>query len=87
MRADKNSDICIGVPLTTQRLNDGNWNHIDLDGYTNIALVEQVLRLSKKRIAYPLRNKGDLAKAKVSDMALIADRIVAYIGTLPPFLK
>lgn len=87
LRADKKNDICIAVPLTTQHLNDGNWNHIDLESYTNTALVEQVQRLSKKRISHPLRNKGGFAKAKVADMDRIYKRIIAYIGTMPSFLK
>lgn len=87
IRSSKSSDLCIAIPLSTQHRNDDNWNHIDLVGYKHTALIEQVLRLSKKRITKPQRVKGRIAEADPKDMDTIYKQLAAYIGSTPSFIK
>lgn len=42
LRTSKNSTICTVLPLTTQRLKDGFWFHIDLEEVDSTVLVEQL---------------------------------------------
>ncbi|MFB9749895.1 type II toxin-antitoxin system PemK/MazF family toxin, partial [Leifsonia shinshuensis] len=46
IRATRSSPICQVVPLTTQRLNDKYWFHVDLDSLDNTALVEHFTTIS-----------------------------------------
>lgn len=57
LRSSKNSPICTILPLTTKRLQDGFWFHIDLEEIDSTVLVEQLKVVSKIRITNPYRKK------------------------------
>ncbi|TMN21827.1 type II toxin-antitoxin system PemK/MazF family toxin [Lentibacillus cibarius] len=75
VRTEKNSPVCAVVPLTTQRLNDDLWYHIDLDGFDNTALVEHFRVISKDRIDNQMRKRGKYAKVETEDMKKIKREI------------
>lgn len=81
VRSEVQSPICYVVPLTTQRLNDGYWYHIDLDGFENTALVEHFRTISKDRIDNPLWQKGDIALITKQNMNSIHKEIRRMFGT------
>ena len=60
LRSSKNSPICTILPLTTKRLNDELWFHVDLEKIDSTVLVEQLKVVSKIRITDPFRRKGKL---------------------------
>ncbi len=60
LKTSKNSPICTILPLTTKRLEDDFWFHIDLQKIDSTALVEQLKVVSKIRITDPYRKKGKL---------------------------
>ena len=60
VKTDKNSTVCSVIPLTSKKLNDGYWYHIDLTQIDSTALVEQLRVVSKIRIEKPFRIKGKL---------------------------
>ncbi|MCI8761165.1 MAG: type II toxin-antitoxin system PemK/MazF family toxin [Clostridia bacterium] len=60
LRTSKNSPICTVIPLTTKRLQDGFWFHIDLEEVDSTVLTEQLKVVSKIRITDPYRKKGKL---------------------------
>lgn len=76
----KNSPICTVLPLTTKRLQDEFWFHIDLEEVDSTVLVEQLKVVSKLRIINPYRRKGSL----VSISSMIGKRLTynlkVYIG-------
>jgi len=67
IRTSKNSSISTIIPLTSKRLNDELWYHIDLEKIDSTALVEQLRVISKIRIINPLRKKGKLVALSESD--------------------
>ncbi|NGQ95116.1 type II toxin-antitoxin system PemK/MazF family toxin [Brevibacillus sp. SYP-B805] len=71
----KEAPIAIVVPLTTQRLHDEYFFHIDLEHFNNTALIEQIRTISLRRITYPLRAKGRVASVSHQDIARIDDAI------------
>ncbi|QQK74642.1 type II toxin-antitoxin system PemK/MazF family toxin [Salicibibacter cibarius] len=87
IRSEKKSPICAVVPLTTQRLEDRLWYHIDLKGLNNTALVEHFRVISKDRIDGQLRKAGDFAKAVDEDMQQILKEIKRLYATPPPKRK
>ena len=50
LKTSKNSPICTILPLTTKRLEDVFWFHIDLEEVNSTVLVEQLKVVSKIRI-------------------------------------
>ena len=54
------SPIAIIIPLTSKRLKDEFWYHIDLEKLDSTALVEQLRVISKIRIISPFRQKGKM---------------------------
>ena len=60
LKTSKNSPTVTIIPLTTKRLQDGFWFHIDLEKIDCTALVEQLKVVSKLRIVEPFRKKGRL---------------------------
>ncbi|CAM5207984.1 hypothetical protein UACE39S_00329 [Ureibacillus acetophenoni] len=87
LRADGKSDVCTIIPLSTQVLNDGYWYHVDLDGYDNTALVEQMRVISKKRLDYPLRVSGKIAEVSPKNMKEIYRQIENRHASIPPFKR
>ena len=67
LRTSKNSTICTVLPLTTKRLKDGFWFHIDLEEVDSTVLVEQLKVVSKIRITNPFRKKGSLVTISPRD--------------------
>lgn len=67
LRTSKNSPICAVLPLTTKRLYDNFWFHIDLEKIDSTVLVEQLKVVSKIRIANPYRKKGKLIAISQND--------------------
>ncbi len=57
-----NSSICTILPLTSERMNDTRWYHIDLENQDSTILIEQLRNISKLRIINPHRTKGKLTK-------------------------
>ena len=55
------------LPLTTKRLQDGFWFHIDLEEIDSTVLVEQLKVVSKIRITNPYRKKGNLVAISLND--------------------
>ena len=67
LKTSKNSPICTILPLTTKRLKDGFWFHIDLEKVDSTVLVEQLKVVSKIRITDPYRRKGQLVTISTND--------------------
>lgn len=63
----KNSPICTVLPLTTKRVQDEFWFHIDLEEVDSTVLVEQLKVVSKLRIINPYRRKGSLVSISSND--------------------
>ncbi len=67
LKTFKNSPICTILPLTTKRLQDQFWYHIDLKEIDSTVLVEQLKVVSKIRITDPYRKKGKLITISQTD--------------------
>ena len=67
LKTSKNSPICTILPLTTKRLEDNFWFHIDLEEIDSTVLVEQLKVVSKIRISNPYRKKGKLVTILQND--------------------
>ncbi len=67
LKTSKNSPICAILPLTTKRLDDQFWFHIDLEKIDSTVLVEQLRVISKLRITDPYRRKGRLVSISKND--------------------
>ena len=67
LKTSKNSPICTILPLTTKRLEDDFWFHIDLEEIDSTVLVEQLKVVSKIRLTNPYRKKGKLVTILQND--------------------
>lgn len=67
LKTSKNSPICTILPLTSKRLQDKFWFHIDLDEIDSTVLVEQLKVVSKLRIVEPYRKKGKIVTISKND--------------------
>ena len=61
------SKIAIIIPLTSKRIKDKFWYHVDLEKIDSTALVEQLRVISKIRIVNPFRQKGKMVIISKSD--------------------
>ena len=61
------ANLCTVLPLTTKRLQDGFWFHIDLEEVDSTVLTEQLKVVSKIRITHPCRTKGKLVVITKND--------------------
>lgn len=61
------STISTILPLTSKRLNDNFWYHVDLEKIDSTVLVEQIRVVSKIRFANPYRKKGNLVTISQKD--------------------
>lgn len=77
-KTKKESTICTIIPLTSERIDDTRWYHIDLENQTSTALIEQLRNVSKLRIISPLRMKGKLVKISLNDWEKINSAIKEY---------
>lgn len=71
LRTYKNSPICTIIPLTSKRLSDKFWFHVDLEKFDSTALMEQIKVVSKLRIIQPFRRKGKLSIISQNDWSKI----------------
>lgn len=83
VKTDKNSTVCSIVPLTTQKLHDGYWYHIDLTQIDSTALVEQLRVVSKIRIEKPFRTKGKLTIISQEDWNKINQQLESLYRLKP----
>lgn len=83
VKVEKKSPICYVVPLTSQRLGDGYWYHIDLDKYDNTALVEHFRTISKDRIDKPMYKGGKIAEISSENMKEIHKEIRRMFASPP----
>lgn len=67
LKSANKSPICSIIPLTSKRLNDEIWFHIDLKEIDSTALIEQLRVISKLRIISPYRKKGNLVTISKED--------------------
>ena len=73
-----NSTICTVLPLTSERMNDTRWYHVDLEYCNSTVLVEQLKNISKLRILSPHRTKGKLTKITMKDWQNINKALTQY---------
>lgn len=78
MRTYKNSSVCAVLPLTTQRLNDEYWYHVDLEHINSTVLCEQLRVIDISRIDKPYRIKGRIVSISKKDWEEI-DREVKWL--------
>lgn len=83
LRTSKNSLICTVLPLTTKRLRDGFWFHIDLEEVDSTVLVEQLKVVSKIRITNPYRKKGNLVAISSNDWNKINSQLESLYRLRP----
>lgn len=68
VRTQTSSSVCTILPLTSVRLNDKKWYHIDLEQKNSTALVEQVKNISKLRVLSPQRTNGLIDRITSNDL-------------------
>ena len=78
IKTKRNSVICTIIPLTSERINDTRWYHVDLENYNSTVLVEQLRNVSKLRIINPHRTKGRLTKITLNDWNNINKALTKY---------
>ena len=78
VKTKKNSPICTILPLTSERINDTRWYHIDLENQNSTVLIEQLRNISKLRIISPYRSKGKLIKISLKDWENINSALQDY---------
>ena len=83
LRSSKNSPICTVLPLTTKRLQDDFWFHIDLEEVDSTVLVEQLKVVSKIRISDPYRKKGNLVTISPNDWNKINSQLESLYRLRP----
>lgn len=84
LKTSKNSPICTILPLTTKRLEDDFWFHIDLEEIDSTVLVEQLKVVSKIRITNPYRKKGKLVTILQNDWDKINSQLKSLYRLRPP---
>lgn len=67
IKNSKSSGICTVLPLTSERIDDSRWYHIDLENIDSTVLIEQLRNVSKLRLISPFRAKGKLIKVTMND--------------------
>ena len=83
LKTSKNSPICTILPLTTKRLEDNFWFHIDLEEIDSTVLVEQLKVVSKIRITDPYRKKGKLVTILQNDWKKINSQLESLYRLRP----
>ena len=83
LKTSKNSPICTILPLTTKRLEDDFWFHIDLEEVDSTVLVEQLKVVSKIRITAPYRKKGKLVTISQNDWDKINSQLENLYRLIP----
>ncbi len=83
IRTSKNSSICAILPLTSKRLQDKFWFHIDLEEVDSTVLVEQLKVVSKLRVVSPFRKKGKLVIISKNDWNKINSQLEILYSLRP----
>ena len=83
LRTSKTSPICTILPLTTKKLQDGFWFHIDLEEVNSTVLVEQLKVVSKIRITDPYRKRGHLVTISQNDWNKINSQLESLYSLRP----
>ena len=83
LKTSKNSPICTILPLTTKRLEDDFWFHIDLEEIESTVFVEQLKVVSKIRITNPYRKKGKLVTILQNDWDKINSQLKSLYRLRP----
>lgn len=78
IKTKRNSPICTILPLTSERMSDTRWYHVDLENYSSTVLIEQLRNISKLRILNPHRSKGKLSKINLNDWNNINSALTRY---------
>lgn len=78
IKTKRNSPICTILPLTSERMKDTRWYHIDLEDHNSTVLVEQLKNISKLRIIKLYRLKGKLTKITLNDWNNINIALTKY---------
>jgi len=86
-RTYSNSTICAVIPLTTQRLGDNFWYHIDIEQIDGTALVEQMRTIDIRRIEKPYMLAGEIASINKLEKELINTQIEYLYPIWRPELK
>ena len=77
-KTKKESSVCTILPLTSERIKDTRWYHVDLENQNSTVLIEQLRNVSKLRIINPLRIKGKLVKITLNDWNKINSTLQKY---------
>ena len=77
-KTKKEATVCSVLPLTSARVNDTRWYHIDLEKQNSTVLIEQLRNISKLRIISPFRKKGRLIKITLNDWNKINNAMQKY---------
>lgn len=83
VKTSLNSSVCTILPLTSKRLNDDFWFHIDLEKIDSTVLVEQLRVVSKIRFVNPYRRKGSLVTISQSDWNKINEQLQSLYRLRP----
>ncbi|MBR6613596.1 MAG: type II toxin-antitoxin system PemK/MazF family toxin [Clostridia bacterium] len=75
LKSYSTSPICTILPLTSKRLNDNYWYHIDLNKIDSTVLVEQLRVISKVRFVKPYRKKGTMVTISINDWYKINEQL------------
>lgn len=78
VRNQAKSPICTVLPLTSVRLNDKKWYHIDLKSGNSTAMIEQLKNISKLRILNPKRTNGKVDRIEEEDLKNINEVLQKY---------
>lgn len=78
VRTQTNSPICTILPLTSVRLNDKRWYHVDLEQRNSTAMIEQVRNISKLRVLNPQRSNGTMNRITKVDLVNINKALGNY---------
>lgn len=78
IRSQARSPMCTILPLTSVRLNDKKWYHIDLEEKNSTAMIEQVRNISKLRILSPKRTNGYINRITQNDFKNINKALEKY---------
>ena len=83
VKTHKNSTVCTVIPLTSERMNDSRWYHVDLEDQNSTAIIEQLRNVSKLRILSPMRKKGHVLKITQNDWENINKALTSYYTMTP----
>lgn len=78
VRTQTTSPICTILPLTSVRLNDKKWYHIDLEQKSSTAMIEQLRNISELRVLNPKRTNGLINRITLNDLNNINNALGNY---------